>query len=428
MNDLYFIILLQIILILLNAFFSCVEIAIISMNDNKLSKLVSNNNHKAIKLSKLIEKPTKFLSTIQVAITLSGFLGSAFAAENFSDILVNTILKTNSQLPLNVIHSFSVILITIILSYFTLVLGELVPKQIGLRKAEMIALNSASILSVIATIFTPIIWLLTSSTNLILKLFKIDPNQEEIQDSEEEIKMMIDVGSEKGTIDIEEKEFIQNIFEFDDLIAEDILTHRREVIMLDIQDSIEKWHQTIISHPYTLYPIFDDSIDKIIGVLNSKKYFRLQHHNKETIMKEAVQKAYFVLDTINADVLFKNMKKEKQNIAIVLDEYKGVRGIITIHDLIEQLVGNLEENEIMIKKIEENTWQLHGSALIEEISNELKINLPEQFDTFNGLIFHTLENVPQKGNDIHIEIYGLEIDIQNINDYQIETAIVRKKE
>ena len=227
MNDIFFILTLQLFLILLNAYFSCVEIAIISINDNKLSKLVSNSNQNAIKLSKLIEKPTKFLSTIQVAITLSGFLGSAFAAENFSDILINFILNINNQIPVHIVHSISVILITMILSYFTLVLGELVPKQIGLRKAETIALKSASIISVIATIFTPIIWLLTISTNIILKLLRIDPNQEDIQDSEEEIKMMVDVGSEKGTIDIDEKEFIQNVFEFDDLTAEELVRPSR---------------------------------------------------------------------------------------------------------------------------------------------------------------------------------------------------------
>ena len=336
----------------------------------------------------------------------------------------------NVNIPEGVLHSLSVVLITLILSYFTLVFGELVPKQIGMRKAESIALGLASLINVIAKIFAPIVWFLTLSTNTVLKILGIDPNEEDEQDSEEEIRMMVDVGSEKGTIDLDEKEFIQNIFEFDDLIAEDILTHRTDIVMLDINDSVEKWHHIIVNHSFTLYPICDEGVDHIIGVLNSKEYFRLPSFEKEMIMEKAVHPAYFVLNTINADVLFKNMKKEKQSIAIVLDEYGGVSGIVTIHDLVEQLVGNLEDDEKpLIQEIEEGVWHIHGSAFIEDIAEKLNISLPEQeFETLNGLIFHALENVPKKGKDISLEINNLKIHIETINDYQVENAIVRIKE
>lgn len=424
------IILLQVVLICLNAIFACAEIAIISMNDNKLAKMADKGDKRAVRLVKLTSEPARFLATIQVAITLSGFLGSAFAADNFSGVLVDWIVELGVNIPIDVLDSVAVILITIILSYFTLVFGELVPKQIAMRKAEPLALGMSGLISGIAKAFAPLVSFLTISTNTVLRLFGIDPNAEDDEVSEEEIRMMVEVGSEKGTIDHQEREFIQNVFEFDDLSAEDLVTHRTDVVMLDLEDSMEQWKETIFNTRHTLYPICQDSADQIVGILNAKEYFRSEEKSREAIMQNAVSAPYFVPDTVKADVLFRNMKKERHTLAVVLDEYGGMTGIVTINDLVEQLVGDLvEEGETeeteCIEPIGEKIWKVHGGTLLEEMAETMGISIPcEEYDTFNGLIFHALGSVPEDGSDLEMEVAGMSVKITEIHNHQVKTAVV----
>lgn len=428
-DSILFVILLQIFLILLNAVFACAEVAIISMNDNKLASLVAKKDPRALKLDKLTKQPSRFLSTIQIAITLSGFLGSAFAAENFSGLIVSWLVSNGVTISVSILESLSVIVITLILSYFTLVFGELVPKQLGMRKAESLALNMSGFITFISTLFAPLVWLLMKSTNLVLKMLSINPDEEIQSDSEEEIKMMIDVGSEKGTIDIEEKNFIKNVFEFDDLQASEILTHRTDIVMLDINEDIDTWHHTIISNKYSYYPICDDKSDKIIGILNTKQYFRLENKDKEHVLNKAVDKPYFVYDTVKADVLFKNMKSNKSRLAIVLDEYGGVSGMITIHDLIEELVGDLEQEISKIQKVNENTYIVDGSILIEELEEILNLKLEnEEYETLNGYIFHNLGHIPDDGSDLELDLQDMHITIYKIVNHQVETAMIKVKD
>ncbi len=432
-NSIIFMILLQVVLIMLNAIFACAEIAVISMNDNKLAKMAADGDKRAIRLEKLTKQPARFLATIQVAITLSGFLGSAFAAENFSGVLVDWIRGLGVTVPVKVLDSIAVVFITIVLSYFTLVFGELVPKQVAMRKAEALALGLSSLISGIATIFAPLVSFLTFSTNSVLRILGIDPDAEEESVSEEEIRMMVDVGSEKGTIDHEEKEFIQNVFEFDDLSADEIITHRTDVIMLDMNDSMDSWKETIFANRHTLYPVCDGTADKIIGILNSKDYFRIEEKTRENIMANAVKPAYFVPDTVKADTLFRNMKKGHHVLAVVLDEYGGMSGIITMNDLVEQLVGDLgdvlEDMEtVPILKLDENKWEIQGTALLEEISMVLGVSLcGEEYDTFNGYILHELGSIPEDGAVVEVETAGLHISAARIENHQVETAIVHLK-
>lgn len=425
-------ILLQIVLIALNAVFACAEIAVISMNDNKLAKMATEGDKRAIRLAHLTSQPARFLATIQVAITLSGFLGSAFAAENFSGVLVEWLIGLGVPISESVLDSISVVFITIVLSYFTLVFGELVPKQVAMRKAEPLALAMSGLISTIAKIFAPIVSFLTFSTNSLLRLLGIDPDVEDDNVSEEEICMMVDVGNEKGTIDSEERDFIKNVFRFDDLTADEILTHRTDVVMLDLEDSMETWENTIFSTRHTLYPVCEGTADKIVGILNAKDYFRLEDNSRENVLEKAVLPAYFVPDTIKADDLFRNMKREKNTLAVVLDEYSGVTGIITINDLVEQLVGDLftdnEEEEVLIEKIGEDKWKIHGSATLEDISEVLGVSLcSEKYDTLNGLIFHSLQSIPENGKNIELEVGELNVKVIEIIKHQVETAIVEKR-
>lgn len=430
-----FMILLQIILIALNAIFASAEIAVISMNDSKLAKLAADGDKRAVRLARLTSQPARFLATIQVAITLSGFLGSAFAAENFSDSLVDWIVGLGIKVPTATLDAFAVVIITVILSYFTLIFGELVPKRIAMRKAEALALGMSSLISTIAALFAPIVWLLTASTNAILRLLGIDPDAEDEKVSEEEIRMMVDVGSEKGAIDHEEKQFIQNIFEFDDLSAGEIATHRTDLILLWLEESMEEWKRDIQNSRHTLYPICGESVDDIVGVLNSKDYFRLEDKSRDQVMQKAVKPAYFVPESVKADVLFRNMKLTHNNLAVVLDEYGGVVGIITINDLIERLVGDLGDDEseesklIPIEQLDQCTWKINSNAMLDEIFETIGIPLPDDdYDTFSGLVFGTLGTVPPDGTTVDLETEALVISVTEIRDHQVETAIVRLKE
>lgn len=429
-NSIVFMLLLQAALIALNAVFACAEIAVISMNDAKLAKMAEQGDKRAVRLARLTSQPARFLATIQVAITLSGFLGSAFAAENFSDGLVSWLLGIGVPIPAATLDAIAVVVITLVLSYFTLIFGELVPKRVAMRKAEALALGMSAFISGIAKLFAPIVWLLTASTNGVLRLLGIDPNAEDDAVSEEEIRMMVDVGSEKGTIDHAEKEFIQNVFEFDDLTAGDIATHRTEISLLWLEEDMAAWQSTIHNSRHTLYPVCGESVDDIAGVLNAKDYFRITDKSRENVLEKAVKPAYFVPESVKADVLFRNMKHAHHQMAVVLDEYGGMVGIVTINDLVEQLVGDLgddaaAEPEALIEKIDSKTWKIHGDATLAEVSRALDIALSgQEYDTFNGLVLDALAAIPPDGTTAEVETQGLSIKVTQIRDHQVATAVV----
>jgi len=421
---------LQFILIFINAVFACAEIAVISMNDNKLSKLNAAGDKRAIRLTKLTEQPARFLATIQVGITFAGFLGSAFAADNFSDKLTSWLISIGIGIPEATLDSISVIIITLILSYFTLVLGELVPKRIAMRKAEQLALAISGVVYFISKIFAPLVSLLTVSTNGFLRLLGIDPYAVDDQITEEEIRMMVDEGSEKGAIDFSEKEMIQNIFEFDDKTAEDIMTHRTDVSLLWLDESVEQWEKTIFETRHSVYPVCDETTDNVIGILKVKDYFRIKEKTRENIIA-AIKPAYFVPETVRADLLFRNMKKDRKHFAIVLDEYGGMNGIITMNDLLEELVGDLEddasipEEPPMIERVDSKTWKVQGAAPLSMVSEQLGVLLPEEdYDTFGGLVFGLLGYIPDDGATPELEEYGLTIKVIDIKDHQLEKAMV----
>lgn len=424
---------LQLFLILLNAIFACAEIAVISMNDNKMERMANTGDKRAIRLSKLTEQPARFLATIQVGITLAGFLGSAFAADNFAGIIVDGLIKLGVRIPASTLNTISVILITLILSYFTLVFGELVPKRIAMKNAEKLALSMSGLVYFISKVFAPIVYLLTASTNGILRLLGIDPTASDASITEEEILMMIDEGSEKGAINHSEKELIQNVFEFDDKTAEEVMTHRTEVSLLWLDENDEEWEKTIVDSRHTHYPVCHETTDNVIGVLNSKEYFRLKDKSRDNVMEFAVKPAYFVPEAVRTDILFRNMKQSKTHFAIVLDEYGGMNGIITINDLLEQLVGDLDDDvsateipqELLVERVDSQTYKIHGSTSLKYVAERLALNLPEtEYETFGGFVFGMLGYIPKSGSTPEVEGYGLIIKVLEIKDHQLEKAIV----
>lgn len=426
--------LLQVVLIALNAVFACAEIAVISMNDNKLAQMAAAGDKRAIRLATLTSQPARFLATIQVAITLSGFMGSAFAAENFSDMLVSWLVGMGATVPVATLDAVSVVLITLILSYFTLVFGELVPKRLAMKKAEQLALGMSAMITFISQLFAPVVWVLTTSTNLILRLCGIDPAAEDDEVSEEEIRMMVDIGNRKGVIDHEEKEIIDNLFDFDDLQVGQFVTHRTDVSMLWMGETVEQWDKTIHESRYSLYPVCDDTADCVVGILSAKDYFRLWDKSMEVIIEQAVRPAFFVPESIYADVLFRQMKKTRNHIAVVMDEYGGVLGIVTMNDLLEQLVGEFDDepaavgDELDIEQLDSNTWRLRGSAPLRAVSDRLGVPLPtDEFDTFGGFVFAQHGYIPSDGKPFELDAHSLHIKVQQVVEHRVERAIVCKQ-
>jgi putative hemolysin len=424
--------LLQFILILVNAVFASAEIALLSINDAKLEILAADGDKQAKKLLLLVKQPARFLATIQVGITLAGFLGSAFAANNFAAGLTGRLIALGLPFSAAALQTASVVAITIILSFFTLVLGELVPKRIAMKKAEPLAFFMASFIYAISRIFSPVVWLLTQSTNALLRLFRLDPNAEDETVTEEEIRMMVDAGSERGAIDAGEQELIHNVFEFDNRSASEVMTHRTNAVFLREKDTDDDWFTIITETRHSYYPIVGETFDDVEGILSVKDYFRLKSRDRKSVMAGAVAPPAFVPETIKTDVLFKNMKKSREHFAVALDEYGGVSGIVTINDLLEAIVGDFDDSSPehpLIEKQEGGVWRVSGAAPLDRVERALKVNLPggEAYDTFGGYVFSLLGEIPADGNQAAADDGILAITVEAIRDRRLESALVTVK-
>lgn len=426
-SSILFPILLQVALICLNAVFVCAEIAIVSLNDNKLALLVSQGDKRALRLARLTSRPARFLATIQIVITLSGFLGSAFAADNFSDRLVDLLVDLGVSIPAATLDTIAVILITLILSFFTLVFGELVPKGIGMKKAEPLALGLSALITTISKIFAPVVAILTGSTNLILRLVGIDPNAHEEEVSEEEIKMMVDRGSEKGVFDRDTREFISNVFAFDDTTVGEFATHRTNLDLLRTHQTTQQWREIILSTRHTRYPVCGETVDQVVGILDARAFFAMENASMEELLKTIVKPAYFVPETVKADVLFKQMKARRQYYAVVLDEYGGFLGVVTIRDLVEQLVGDIgpEEEAPDIQALDNHRWLIRGTAPLDDVAHMLGVTLPlKDYDTFGGYVFGLYGSIPPDGRRLTLTTDHLRIQVDSIRDHRLEEATV----
>lgn len=423
----------QLLLILVNAYFAATEIAVLSLNDAKLHHQAEEGDKTAAMLLKLAENPNRFLSTIQVGITLAGFLGSAFAAENFANRLSQAILNAGATIDPTLLNTLCVILITLILSFFTLVLGELVPKRIALQQPEKVAKLSGRVILVLAEIFRPIVWLLSKSTNGVLRLLGINPNAQPEEVTEEEIRAMVDMGGESGAIEENEKEMIENIFEFNNRSAEDVMTHRTDVTSLSIHDTKDTIIATILDTGLSRFPVYDKDMDDIIGILNTRDFLLNNHAEHPKTVRELLREAYFVPETVQADVLFRDMQQKKIHMSIVVDEYGGMSGIVTMEDLLEEIVGNIydetdPQDDADIVKLEDNLWRVSGSVSLEELSEALDVELPteEDYDTLGGLIFDQFTTIPQDGTHPEVDAAGLHIRVEELSDHRVESALVSK--
>ena len=418
-------ILLLIALTMLNAFFAASEIAFISLNDAKIDMMAKEGNKKAKKIKKMLENPSKFLATIQIGITFAGFLSSAFASEAFASELAPIFYNCFPIFSINVWNTISIILITIILSYFTLVLGELVPKRIAMKNYEKIAFATVGIIRAISIITSPFVKLLTFSTNIISKLFGVSENEEETV-TEEEIRMMVDVGEEKGTIDKEEKEMINNVFELNDTAVSEIMVPRKDIYAVDMNLSISKVIEEITEDEdfrYSRIPVYDEDIDDIKGIVYIKDIL-LSTKNKNVKIKNLIKEAYYVPETKPVNDLFEELRKNRKQIAIVVDEYGGTAGLVTMEDILEQIVGEIydeyDEVEKIYEKIDENTYLLNGSMGVSEVEKLLEVKIPEgDYDTISGYLIEELGRIPDEKEKPTIETDDVIYKVQKIEDKRI---------
>ena len=414
-----------VLLILLNGFFAATEISFISLNDAKIDMMAKEGNKKAKKIKKMLENPSKFLSTIQIGITLAGFLSSAFASETFASELAPVLHKLIPAVDLGVWNGISIVLITIILSYFTLVFGELVPKRIGMKNYEKIAFGTIGIIRGIAIFTAPFVKFLTLSTNMVSKIFGVSENEEETV-TEEEIRMMVDVGQQKGAIDKEEGEMINNIFEFNDKIVSEIMVPRTEVYALDMNLSISKVIEELTDDDdfrYSRIPVYDETVDAIKGIVYIKDIL-LTNKSKNVKVKNLIKEAYFVPETKPVNELFEELRKNRKQIAIVVDEYGGTSGIVTMEDILEEIVGEIydeyDEVKTTFEKIDENTYLLSGSMSIYYLEKILDIEGPDcDFDTLSGYLVEELGRIPEEKEETEIETPEVTYKIESVKDKRI---------
>lgn len=386
------------VLILFNGFFAGSEIAFISINNNKLKAMADDGHKKANKILHLKETPNRFLSTIQIGVSLASILSGAFGADAFAEVLTNWIITNGFGTPA-VVKPISMFIITLVIMYVMLVFGELVPKRIGMTYAERFAFFAVTPISFLLTITTPLVYLLSFSTNLILRILGIDPHGSEETVTEEEIRLMVDAGG----IDIKEKEMINNIFDFDNQEVADIMTHRIDIIGLDIEASFEELMVLVDEERFTRYPVYEENIDNIVGLIHIRDILRfIKFKEDETFdIRKIMRQPFFVPDSKHTDELFRELQNNNTHMAIVIDEYGGTAGIATMEDLIEEIMGNIldeydtDEELVEVEKVHEGEYLVDGSMDIEDLEDEIEINLPvEDFDTVSGFIISELGRIP----------------------------------
>ena len=423
-------IILLVFLIFLNSVFAGAEIAVLSMNEPKMKEMAEEGDHRAQILMKITEQPAHFMTAIRVTITTAGFLQSAFAAEYFAQPMTAALLKAGVDVSQNVLKIVCMIIVTILLSYVSLLFGELVPRRLGMKNPDELSLKLAGMLKIALLAVWPATALLTATTNGVLHLMGIRPEEKEDQATEDEIRMLLSEGNEQGSIQQEESEMIQNVFDLDDTDADEICTHRRDVVVLYMEDSDEKWEQVIRDNRHTFYPICGENEDDIVYILDTRAYFRLNSREREVVLKKACYPPFFVPESMRANLIFREMREKRDYFAVVLDEYGCFVGIVTLHDLVETLVGDIDDRTDLpkpddIEKTGEHVWKIQGGAILDDVAEAINVELPvEKYDTFSGFVCGVLERVPEDGEQFRCNWKNLDIVVEQVRNHTVAEGIV----
>ena len=422
---------LSVILLIICVLLSCADSAFVAMNDKRMLELAAEGKKKAIRLAKIADKPDSFIAGVRVALSMTQILGCGLSIAFFAPKLSVTFVKLG--LEATVAYVVSAICTGLCAGFVFLLIGDLLPSKVASRKAENTALAMSGFIVFIAGLLRPYLAILNGLSGLLSRLFGVNPREIVEEDSEEEIKMMVDVGTQKGEIDTQEQEIIRNVFEFDDITIGELATHRTEIDFLDREQTEEEWDEVIHSTRHSLYPVCEGSIDNVVGILNAKDYFRLKDKSRESVLENAVRPAYFVPETAYADVTLKQMRHNRRHFAIVLDEYGGTMGVITIIDLLERLVGDLDDEEtpedeiekLDIEKLDDETYRINGAVSLSEVGETLGVELPtEEFETFGGYVFAEYGSIPQDGSEIELDAGPLHVKVTLISEHRVEDTIV----
>lgn len=434
MSDIVQQLFLQFILILVNAFFAATEIAVISLNEKKLKARAEDGDKKAVRMLKMVEEPTQFLSTIQIGITLAGFLGSAFAADNFAERLSEFVIKTFS-VPASqaaLIDTVAVVVITLVLSFFTLVLGELVPKRVAMKHKEKLAEAVCGVISFLAAALKPIIWLLSVSTNGVLRLLRVDPNEKEAPVSEEDIVLMLDAGADEGSLDQNDIEYIKNVFKLDGKTAEDVMTPRRSIVFLPKDATEEEILHSIEQDGFSRIPVYEETTDNVVGILYARDYL-LRHTRPGFTLDDALFQPTFVPENAHLDTIFKDMQKTRNHIVVVVNEYGGTSGIVTMEDILEEIVGEIwDERDEPVEnfvKLSDDTYRVLCSVFAEDFFDFFDLEPDEtQASTVNGWLTERLGSIPEQGASFDYE--NLHITVTRADGFMSHeiTVVVRAPE
>ncbi|MFZ7134208.1 MAG: hemolysin family protein [Eubacteriales bacterium] len=423
------------VLIIINAFFASSEIALISMNDNKIRLMAMKGHKKAILLEKLLAEPSNFLATIQIGITFAGFLASAFASESFADRLVHLFKETGLPISESAFKTVSMIIITLLLSYFTLVLGELVPKRLAMKRAESISMFVVKPLTLLSAMTSPFVKLLTGSTNFVVRLLGVNPHEKDEKVTEEEIRMMVDVGEEKGTIHEIEKKMINNIFEFDNKKATDIMTHRTDIVALSLDSDLQEVVTLVNETKHTRIPVYKDNIDNIVGILHAKdliQFALVNFSTEEFVLNRIIRHPYYVPSSKKTDELFQELQKNKTHMAVIIDEYGGTEGLITMEDLVEEIVGNIfdeyDDEEKDFEQVDEATYVFNGTISLDVVENYLDTELPVHvYETLSGFVIGQIGRIPGIEEKPEIRYNGLVFTVEGVDEKRITTIKVCKE-
>ena len=418
-----------VVLILLNGVFASTEIALVTIRRSRLQQLVEDGNRAAIRVQRLKDNPGRFLAVIQIGINFLGFLASAFAAVSIVDGLAVWLAGFG---PLtDVASGLALVLVTGALTLFTIVFGELVPKQIGLAHAERVAMTTSPLMEFLGTIFAPLVGFLTWTTKRISRLFGADVAAEE-RISSEELRLIIEQGGEQGILEAEEEQMIHAVIELGDQRIHEVMVPRIAMVTLTTRATIGEAIDTIVEEGHSRIPVYEETIDEILGILYAKDLLTyLKADTPEPPpLRTLLRPPVFVPESMTVDDLLHELQRRKVHIAIVLDEYGGTAGLVTIEDLLEEIVGEIQdeydEEEPLIVRLSDDEARVDGRADVDDLSElfdtEVDLEDEDEYDTVGGLIYHRIGGVPKPGDQVRVD--GLVLTVESTDGRRVGKVLV----
>lgn len=415
-------------LILVNGLFALSEMAIVSAKKNRLQQKAADGNKGAARALELAENPNRFLSTVQVGITLIGILSGAYSGATIAEQIGVEIGKVPELTPYS--EGIGVAIVVIVITYLTLVLGELVPKRLALNGAEQVAVNISGSMAIISKITTPIVYLLSGSTNLVLRILGVKPSTEP-EVTEDDLKSMLMQGTENGVFEEAEHEMVKRIFRLSDRSVSALMTPRTDIIFLDIEAPHQEIHQLILEHPYSRFPVIKDSIDNVVGIVQSRALLLQRVESPDFDIHKVLEQPMFIPESTSALTVLERFRAAGCELAVIIDEYGGVLGLVSMKDIIESIVGEVvaphEQDEAEAIRREDGSWLFDGMIQLDDLKDYLELDeLPGEgtgdYETLSGLMMAQLGRIPVSGD--HFEWKELHFEVMDMDGHRVDKVLV----